>query len=58
MKTDWPRIRDLPEAERRPFGKWLCGQTRPRLEAAPDHEQDAYYPWDYSRWKEGKPVVD
>lgn len=31
-KRDWPRIRNLPESERRPFGKWLEHQTRPWLD--------------------------
>lgn len=58
VKPQWPRARDLPEAERKAFGEWLCGQTRPWLENTPDSEQDAYYAWDYKRWKEGKPVID
>jgi len=55
---DWPRIRDLPESERKPFLKWLCGQTCPLVEGIPMKDQDFYYPWDYDRWKAGLPVID
>jgi len=54
----WPRIRDLPEAARAPFRKWLSGQTVPMIDGVPYEEQDAYYPWDYERWKAGKRVID
>jgi hypothetical protein len=54
----WPRMRDLPENERAPFNKWLNGQTCPVIEGIPIEEQDAYYPWDYDRWKRGHPIVD
>ena len=53
MKYKWPRIKDLPEEERKPFRKWLGGQTVPVIEGLPMSEQDAYYVWDYERWKEG-----
>lgn len=55
----WPRIRDLPEQEREPFAKWLYGQTRPLMEngTAPEDE-DAFYQWDYDRWKAGLPIID
>ena len=47
-----PRIRDLPKAERAPFEKWLTGQTCPWLKDVAAEEQDAYYPWDYTTWKQ------
>lgn len=47
----WPRIRNLPEAERRPFIEFLCGQTVPWIEGEPMEEQDGYYPWDYDNFK-------
>jgi hypothetical protein len=49
----WPRIRDLPEAEREPFRVALIGQTCPLVDGVPMSEQDFYYPWDYDRWKSG-----
>lgn len=59
MSTEnYPRIKDLPEDERAPFTAWMEGQTMPLIEGLPMEEQDAYYPWDYKRWKEGKPVID
>jgi hypothetical protein len=58
METQWPRIRDLPEPERNPFTKWLEGQTMPWIEGEPVENQDAFYPWDYERWKAGKPIID
>jgi hypothetical protein len=57
-KPEWPRIRNLPEAERVPFNKWLIGQTVPMIEGAPMEDQDAYYPWDYQNWKRGGPITD
>ena len=54
----FPRLRDLPEKERKPFSKWLFGQTQPWLDNVPDKDQDAYYPWDYQDWKAGRPVTD
>lgn len=49
----FPRIKDLPEAERQPFVDWLQGQTRPIDESLPPtEEQDCYYQYDYLRWKE------
>ena len=51
----WPRVRDLPEAERGPFLEWLWGSTIPVDESLPDDEQDCYYPWDYKNWKTGAP---
>lgn len=60
MSNTYPRIRDLPEKERKPFAKWLQGQTRPLIEGEPftAEHQDAYYPWDYAAWKKGLPVTD
>lgn len=52
----WPRIRDLPEAEREPFTQWLAGQTRPLLVG--EEIQDGYYGWDYARWKRGQQIID
>lgn len=49
--THWPRIKDLPEAEREPFRKFLSGQTCPLITSLSYDEQDAYYPWDYKQWK-------
>ena len=49
----WPRLRDLPEAERIEFEKALRGQTYPLIDGLPMEEQDAYYPWDYAGWKAG-----
>ena len=46
---EWPRVRDLPEAEREPFSKWLRGQTAPHL--SEEVLQDGYYQWDYDQWK-------
>ena len=56
--NEWPRIRDLPEEERKPFYDWLYGQTRPLMDNVPMDEQDAYYSWDYERWKAGLPIID
>lgn len=56
--ADYPRIRDLPTVEQRPFLTWLTGQTRPYIEVAPAADQDAYYPWDYLRWKDGQEPDD
>lgn len=50
----WPRISDLHEDERVPFALWLCGQIVPWLEGEPVESQDAFYPWDYERWKKGR----
>lgn len=49
--THWPRIKDLPVAERKPFRKWLTGQTVPMIVGLPYKEQDAYYQSDYDTWK-------
>lgn len=51
--TQWPRIRDLPEQERKPFADFLIGQTVPVIEGEPmDAEhQDGYYSHDYRNWK-------
>jgi hypothetical protein len=57
-KSDWPRIRNLPTEEQKPFLEWLYGQTRPVIENVPANEQDAYYPEDYERWKTGLPIID
>jgi hypothetical protein len=56
--THWPRIRDLPIDDQEPFRKWLRGQTFPIIKGVPGDEQDAYYEWDYQRWKQGLPVID
>lgn len=52
-QTQWPRIRDLPAAEREPFSRFLTGQTRPciMVDGKIDPESDGYYPWDYENWK-------
>lgn len=58
--THWHRIKDLPSQEQVPFRKWLSGQTCPLIEGLPYDQQDAYYQWDYDRWKEhlkGTPVL-
>ncbi len=47
----WPRVRDLAEAEREPFTRWLSGQPRPYLICESPENQDGYYGWDYDRWK-------
>lgn len=57
-KTNWPRIKDLPQAEQEPFKKWLAYQTVPWIDGLPPVEQDAYYPWDYQRWKARMPAFD
>lgn len=48
---NWPRIKDLPEKERKPFSTFLYGQTRPLIDGVPMEEQDAYYSWDYENFK-------
>ena len=60
MPNPYPRIRDLPVAERAPFRDWLKGQTQPVIETEPfdDEHQDAYYPWDYDTWKARRPIQD
>lgn len=50
---EWPRVRDLPKSERKPFTRWLAGQGRPWLDGLALQEQDGYFPWDYERWKRG-----
>lgn len=47
----WPRIRDLPEAERQPFTEFLNCQTVPWIEGEPESEQDGYFEQDYLRFK-------
>ena len=47
---EWPRTRDLPIGEREDFEMWLSGQSRPLIDADID-DQDAYFPWDYERWR-------
>ncbi len=54
----WPRIKQLRVAERVPFRQWLTGQTMPLIDGVAMDEQDAYYPWDYERWKQGLPIID
>jgi len=46
----WPRVRDLPEAEREPFTVWLAGQNRPKLANQPEDQQDGFYGWQYQSW--------
>lgn len=48
---DFPRIRDLPPEEQKPFRAFLCGQTIPWLSGVLREEQDGYYPWDYENFK-------
>lgn len=58
---NWPRVRDLPEHERKPFVEWLTGQTRPLAKGwqkIPQSQWDWYFPWDYQKWKLGQPVTD
>ena len=55
---DWPRIKDLPQDEQKPFSEWLRGQTCPWIEGLSPQEQDAYYKHDYDRWKAKLPIVD
>ena len=52
MKRNWPRIRDLPERDRGPFGKWLSGQSRPVIGGIREDEQDGFFQHDYERWRE------
>jgi hypothetical protein len=54
--VSYPRLQDLPRAERIAFRKVLCGQTVPI--DPNDDVHDRYYPWDYKRWKAGLPVID
>jgi hypothetical protein len=54
----YPRIRDLPESERKPFEDWLLGQTVPFIQDTAIMEQDGYYPSHYARWKAGLPIID
>lgn len=49
--THWPRIKNLPKNEQKPFRKWLSGQTCPLIDGLAYEEQDAFYPWDYDQWK-------
>lgn len=56
--THLPRVRDLPKREQKAFRKALNGQTVPLINGLPYDEQDAYYPWDYERWRKGLPVID
>lgn len=48
---NWPRIRDLPEAERQPFTDFLAHQTRPWIDGESANDQDGYYESDYLNWK-------
>lgn len=57
-KYPWPRLRDLPEPERAAFRKALGGQTVPWVDGVPQEDQDFFYPWDYERWKAGRPPLD
>lgn len=49
--AEWPRVRDLPEAEREPFENWVRLRCRPLLTGVSDEDQDAYYAYDYKAWK-------
>ncbi len=51
-ETGWPRVRELPEAEREAFTRELRGQTRPLVAGVKDADQDFFYPWDYLDWKD------
>lgn len=52
VADSWPRVRDLPKEEQKPFCKFLSGQTRPVCDdTLPQSEWDWYYPWDYENWK-------
>jgi hypothetical protein len=51
INRPFPRLRDLPEEERKRFSAWLRGSACPWIEGLPREEQDAYYPWDLDRWK-------
>lgn len=50
--TRFPRIKDLPVEEQRPFLAWLQGQTCPYLKGVPYEEQDGYYIHDYEAWRQ------
>lgn len=54
----YPRIRNLPVAEKELFRKYLNGQTCPIVEGIPMNEQDFYYPWDYDRFSRNLQVID
>lgn len=47
----WPRLRNLPPEEQKPFWEWMIGRTLPYVEGVPREEQDFFYPWDYRDWK-------
>ena len=51
----FPRLRDLPIAEREAFRAWLLrGHTTPACDPTePQDEWDWYYPWDYAAWLAG-----
>lgn len=57
-ENTWPRIRDLPEAEREPFRNYLEDQNTPMVMSLSAAEQDFYYPDSYQRWKAGYPTLD
>lgn len=42
-------VSELPEEERKPFCKWMIGQTCPLIEGR--EMTDTVYPWDYDRWQ-------
>lgn len=62
----YPRLRDLPVAEREPFCRWLMGKTPGSLghtmpicdPTEPREQWDWYYPWDYAAWRAGDPGYD
>lgn len=54
----YPRIRNLPKEEQKPFKEWLYGQTCPYEPSIPREDNDFYYPWDYKTWKDGMPCTD
>jgi hypothetical protein len=57
VKPPWPRMRDLPEAERASFTEWLYGSAAPWIDGLPQSEQDAFYPWDYSAWRRNVKII-
>lgn len=56
--VEWPRIRNLPENEQKPFSEWLKGQTTPYLRDEEPENQDGYFAEDYKKWKNNLPIID
>jgi len=52
-KRGYPRLRDLPLDEQKPFFEWLYGQTCPWVGGAAAEDQDFFYMTDYKQWKAG-----